>query len=226
MARPQKYLFDVSFDAPEQPFPAGKPPEPVFTRADLEAARDEAAAQGRAAALAEAACARDERTTAALEALGRDIGALIAARAALAREAEDQAVSVLRAVLQKTVPALCRKDPLAEIEALVAGCLADVADEPRLVLRVNDKLFDAVQARLAAIVQAGGYAGKIVLLADEALADGDGRVEWADGGAERDTRRIAQDIDAVLARALAAPAPTTCPLEETRHGRDPEPAAH
>ena len=58
------------------------------------------------------------------------------------------------------------------------------------MLRVNDALFDALQRRLAAIAQANGYAGKIVLLADDALAPGDGRIEWADGGAERDTRRL------------------------------------
>ena len=53
-------------------------------------------------------------------------------------------------------------------------------------------------------------------VADAALSGGDGRVEWADGGAERDASRIAQEIDAVLARALAAPPP--CPSEETLHG--------
>lgn len=225
MARPQKYLFDVSFDLPDQHLPAGTPAAPVFTGAEVEAAREAGRTEGRAAALAEAARAQEERTASALETLGHGIGTLIAARAELLREAEGQAIAVLRAVLQKAVPALCRKEPLAEIEALVTGCLADVVDEPRLVLRVNDRLFDAVQGRIAGVLQAGGYAGKIVLLADAALEEGDGRVEWADGGAERDTRRMAQDIDALLARALAAPAPPDCPSEET-HGRDPEPAAH
>ncbi len=103
------------------------------------------------------------------------------------------------------MPAFAAKEPVAEIEALLAGCLAEALDEPRIVLRVSDALFEAVQARIAAVVQAGGYSGKVVLLADAALAGGDGRVEWADGGAERDTSRIAQEIDAVLARALAAP---------------------
>ncbi len=85
-----------------------------------------------------------------------------------------------------------------------------------IVLRVNDALFDAVQARLAALSQASAFAGKTILLADAALAEGDARVEWADGGAERDTRRLAAEIDAIFARALTVQATTLS--QENVHG--------
>ncbi len=57
-----------------------------------------------------------------------------------------------------------------------------------------------------------------MLLADEALSLEGGRIEWADGGAERDPHRLMNEIDAALARILAAPAETLRPLEETTHG--------
>jgi len=217
MASPQKYLFDVSFDTPDQlSGPAGRM-DARFTRADLDAARAAGIVAGRDAALAEAAAGTEQRAAAALEALEHGIAAIVAAREALAHHVETEALAVLRAVLQRAVPALCRADPLAELEAMVTGCISELIEEPRLVLRVSDALFDAVQRRIAGLAQSAGYAGKIVLLADETLADGDGRVEWADGGAERDTRRIAQDIDAFFARSLAGPAPRP-PSQETDHG--------
>ncbi|HXQ51565.1 MAG TPA: flagellar assembly protein FliH [Stellaceae bacterium] len=220
MRSPRKYLFDVSFDEPDPPVPAGtrRAPDPVFTRADLDAARAESFAQGHVAALAEAARSGEARATDALTALERDAAALIEARDAIARDAERDAVALLRTVLGKAVPALCRKEPLAEIEALVVRCLGETLDEPRLVLRVNDALFDALQPRLAAIAQANGYAGKIVLLADAALAPGDGRVEWADGGAERDTCRLMAEIDAILTRILDTPTAGPRPSEENLNG--------
>ena len=222
-AAPQRYLFDVSFDAPD-PIPgAGREPAPIarYSRADLDAARAEGVEAGRAEAIAAAAAAVEERIAAALGAIDRSIARMLEAHDAQARRVEAEAIAILRTVLQKVVPALCRKDPLAELEAMVSGCLAELLDEPRLVLRVSEVLFDAVQERMSGLAQAAGYAGKIVLLADAALGDGDGRIEWADGGAERDMRRIARDIDACLARALAspAPAPVPCPpAEETING--------
>jgi flagellar assembly protein FliH len=215
---PQRYLFDVSFDAPDRlPGPGKEPPPAHYARADLDAARAEGYEAGRTEALAAAATASEQRIAAALAAIDRGIAEMLGALDARAHQTQADAIAILRTVLQKAVPALCRKDPLAELEAMVSESLGELLDEPRLVLRVSDALFDAVQQRISGLAQSAGYAGKIVLLADAALADGDGRIEWADGGAERDTRRIAQDIDACLARALAAPAPRP-PAEETING--------
>jgi flagellar assembly protein FliH len=215
MAMTRKFLFDVSFDVPE-PEPGDPAAEPRYGRNELEAARNEAYADGESAGRAAAVAATETRIAGTLDLLGSSVGALIADRASMLRGIETQALELLRAVLQKAVPALCRKDPLAEIEALVAASLEEVHGEPRLVLRVNDALFDAVQARLAAMIQAGAFAGKTILLADAALAEGDARVEWADGGAERDTRRLATEIDAIFARALTTQA--TNLSQENVHG--------
>jgi flagellar assembly protein FliH len=165
--------------------------------------------------MTEAAQSIEASAASTLAAIVRDVGALVEARAALAAEMQRDAIAVLRAVLQKAVPALCRKHPLAEIETLVADCLRDSLSEPRIVLRVADTAFDAVQRRLAALSASAGYPGKLVLLADAALGPGDCRVEWADGGAERDLPRLLSDIDAALVRALDAPFPSL--PEETTH---------
>lgn len=206
MTSTQKFLFDTSFDPPEetaQPAPAAtprQPPEPTFTRAELDAARDAGIAEGRAAAFAEAAGGIEQRAATALSVIAAEVQKVMGERAALAVEVQRDALVLVRTIVRKLAPALCRKDPLAEIEALVAEILRDAIDEPRLVLRVADDLFDAVQARLAPLAEAAGFAGKLVLLADGALLLGDCRIEWADGGTERNTRRLLGDIDAALVR--------------------------
>jgi flagellar assembly protein FliH len=206
MSTPQKFLFEPSFDNVEQPRALSRkpPPEPPVSRAEFEAGRTAAFADGRRAGLAEAARSAEARTAAALSALATDIKTVLALRERCAADVERRAIETMRAIMRKAVPALCRKDPLAEVAAVIDACLHEAFEEPRIVLRVVDALFEPLQQRLAAITAAAGYAGKIVLLADSNLGPGDVRVEWAEGGAERDVARLVCDIDAALARALDA----------------------
>ncbi|MGO8914996.1 MAG: hypothetical protein ACLQJR_03720 [Stellaceae bacterium] len=220
MSAPHKFLFDQSFDLPDaargvQRKPPPPPPEPTFSRAELEAAREAGVAAGHAAALAEAAQSIEARAAGSLSSLALGLKVILVARQRYAEDARRSALDTLRAVIAKVVPALCRKAPLVEIETMVADCLREAFDEPRIVLRVADGLFETMRQRLEAVTAASGFPGKIVLLADETLGPGDARVEWAEGGAERDARRLMHDIDGALARALdSIPVPGTSPPEE------------
>jgi flagellar assembly protein FliH len=218
MGQARKFLFDVSFDLPDPPDGAPRPAEPVFSQADLDAARGEGFALGRTAALAEADAAMEARIAGALEALQKGIEQLNSAHDEVCRATERAALELVREVLRQAVPALCRKEAFSELEALVARCFAEAFTEPRMVLRVNDALFDAMQSRIGALTQTTGFTGKVVLLADETLSLEGGRIEWADGGAERDPLRMMTEIEAALARTLAAPSETRRPIQETTHG--------
>lgn len=225
MGAPHKFLFDQSFDQTEAARPAvgrkaspALPPEPTFSKAELDAAQAAGLEAGRIAALAEAAQAAETRAAEALAALAAGLSELLAARDSEAAAAQERAIEAMRDVLRKLAPALSRKAPLVELEEFITQCLRDAFDEPRLVLRIADSAFEAVQQRLAALTAATAFAGKVVLLADETLEQGDARVEWAEGGAERDARRLVHDIDGALARALdSIPVPGTSRPEENVH---------
>ena len=207
MGSAQRFLFDVSFDRPDPPEQADPAPEPRFTVAELEKVRAEAHAQGRGGALAEAAQSIEAQVAATLELLTHAIERLLEERTRIEGEIERVAVTVVRTVLHRALPALSARDPLAEFEAFVTRTLGEAFDEPRIVLRVSDAVFEPVKARLPALSQAAGYSGKLVLLADPALAGGDGRIEWADGGAERDQGLVLAELDKILATPAPIPAP-------------------
>lgn len=217
----RKYLFDHSFDQAQGPVAVRfqrTPMEPTFTRTELEAAAAKAREEGRQSGLTEAAAAIDGRLARAAETLTSSIASLAARDDELRREAETRAVELLRLVAAKAVPALVRKEPLTDLEAMVIDCLRETADEPRIVLRIAPDLFEPMRRRLDAIAQGHGFAGKFVLLVDESIGPADGRLEWADGGAERNTARIAREIDAALSRALLNPVSASEPSrEETPH---------
>ncbi|HUK60732.1 MAG TPA: FliH/SctL family protein [Stellaceae bacterium] len=222
MGKPQRFLFDVSFDRldPPESDDTSVLPEPRFTQAELDAARSEGLAAGRSSALAEAAQSNEAKLTGAVETLTAAAERLLAERTRIESEVEHTAVAFVRAVIQRAVPALAAKDPLAELESFVTRILGETFEEPRIVLRVGDALFEPLKDRLPALSQSAGFSGKLVLLADPDLAAGDARIEWADGGAERDHGRFMAELDRILARPVPAPAPalaTEHEFEETTH---------
>jgi flagellar assembly protein FliH len=83
--------------------------------------------------------------------------------------------------------------PLKEVEALLADCLNKLHREPRIVVRVSQASAEALREDIDRLCAEHGFAGRVVIMAEPALVGSDCRIEWADGGVERD-----------LATALAA----------------------
>jgi len=111
---------------------------------------------------------------------------------------------VALAVARKLAPALIVREPLAEIGALAAECFTQLVATPHVVVRVNDTLYAQARERLDAIAQGHGFAGRLVVLADPAIAPADCRIEWADGGIVRDRSATEAVITEAVARYVAA----------------------
>jgi flagellar assembly protein FliH len=62
---------------------------------------------------------------------------------------------------------------------------------------------DALQEKLGQISTANGFEGRVVLIADDEMGESDCRVEWADGGVEREAGRIWRSIEDALTRYIA-----------------------
>ena len=67
------------------------------------------------------------------------------------------------------------------------------------MVRVNDALYaDRAASSSTTIARARGFEGRLVVLAEPDIAAGDCRIEWADGGIERDSAAI----DAAIGEAV------------------------
>ncbi|HMA15186.1 MAG: hypothetical protein ACM35H_06765 [Bacteroidota bacterium] len=211
MGRFEKFLFDNSFDkeqtakanaAAAAQAVAEEPPAPTFSEEELTAARQAAFAEGKAAGVAEAEACHAARLAAAVELLPPQLAAIAQDMAAEADARRRDSLDAALTVIRKLFPQLARTHGLDEVHAVIEQCLERLRDEPRVVIRCADADLDALRERAEHATVRSGFEGKLVFLADERLASGDLRVEWADGGAERDQARLWQEIDTVIARAL------------------------
>jgi flagellar assembly protein FliH len=93
---------------------------------------------------------------------------------------------------------------LDELEPAVAQVLHDYHDEARLVIRVAPMLCQQLQSRIDAIAAAQGFAGRAIVAAEPELRGCDTRIEWADGGVERDMNASFAALEAEIERWNAA----------------------
>jgi flagellar assembly protein FliH len=197
MAQTTKFLFDTAFTTKAE---REQKPKPRFGEDDLAAARGEGQQvgfqMGRESALREV----ERRAADGLEAVAAGLAGLDAAQARAVAELRAEAARLALAIAGRLAPALIARQPLSEIEAVIAECLTQLPTEPRVVVRVAEGLVETLSGRIDELARRIGFSGAVVLLGEPAMAPGDARVEWADGGAERDLARTLAAIEEVVAR--------------------------
>ncbi|TAN71757.1 MAG: flagellar assembly protein FliH [Magnetospirillum sp.] len=220
----KKYMFDLDFGPPSsrpkpqqeeeiehEPEPEAPPP-PTFTEEDLQVVREAAYDEGYRTGRNEATEATEHLMAEAMIRLAEAMTSLHEAQEQAADTNQRVAARVAMAVLKKVLPAACESNAFEEVVRTVQECFAHVLDEPRIIVRVEQDLVDPVRDRLEAVAGMHGFEGRVVVQPDMRLMRGDCRVEWTDGGAERDQVRLIADIEAAVERSVALP--------ERRHDED------
>jgi len=205
---PVKFEFETSFeqDQNESPKEAVEVvPEPTYFDQDLEQARADGMAAGKEAGSQEALESVEHAAAEALAEIGRHLPALEESLGVMKERQLRAAVEISAAMVRKFLPKMTQDRGLQEIEEVVRDAMARLHDEPRIVIRVSDALLDTIKKRVGTLTSNTGFEGKIVLLAEESMGASDVRVEWADGGAERDAARIWQDIDKAIRHLTSTP---------------------
>ncbi|MFQ6018252.1 MAG: hypothetical protein ACE5KF_08645 [Kiloniellaceae bacterium] len=186
---------------------------PTYGEADLEQARQEGFAAGKQAGACEARQTSEHLAAQSLAAIAERLTGLSQAQAEVIERQGREAIEAAITLVRKLFPKLTQERGVAEVEALIETCLGRLRDEPRVVIRVADSLLDGLQQRISRLAAQAGFDGKIVLLSQDGLQAGDVRVEWADGGAERDRERQWREIDDVIERTIGQTRPRPAAAE-------------
>jgi flagellar assembly protein FliH len=197
-----KFLFEDDFGTGERP---------TITVVEAERRRVDAESvayrNGFAAGQAQAQGEANERTAAALAVIADGLSRIERALTGIEARLETEAVEVAVAVGEKLAAELIAREPFAEISALAAQCFRQLVGTPHVAVRIGPDIYDEAKHKLEEIARMHGFEGRLSVLADDNLLTGDCRIEWADGGVDRDCAAASAAIEDVVARYVAAHAP-------------------
>lgn len=197
--------------APPAEEPPAPPPAPAFTgtfftQEQIDEIKEKAREEGRLAGLDEGREAAWQEAMVSLEKQNADT--LISIDASLkdifrqseesAQNAFSTALEFALAVCRKATPAICATNALEEIRSLLEKNLHFLKDEPKISLRLNPFLADKIKPALADLIKKEAYHGKIAVVRDDDLAVGDCRVEWKNGGLEKNLQDVLNHTEELL----------------------------
>ncbi|GAB4152356.1 MAG: hypothetical protein Tsb0016_24800 [Sphingomonadales bacterium] len=219
-AKAVKFNFDQAFDGGAS---QRAREEKARFEAALAEARAQAHAEGHGEGHAQAMAEIEARLATLTQNLLQRLEDVVALQNAAEDNAERMATQLAMAVARSLCQRLITQVPLAEIEGLIAESFALVRDEPRIVIRVAETLLDPLKERLPNLSASQAFAGKVVLIGDDSIIEGDCLIEWADGGLERKMSEIMAAIEHSVGRflnrdAAAAAASENVAMKDIDHG--------
>jgi flagellar assembly protein FliH len=199
MTTAAKYLFDEDFST-------GAKPTITLVEAERRRADAESIAYRHGFTAGQTQMQNDiaQRTAAALGVIADAMDRLNKNLADIETRLETEAVHVAVAVAGKLAPELIAREPLAEISALATESFSQLVKAPHVVIHIGAEIYEAAKAKLDEIANARGFEGRLVVMADPAMAAGDCRIEWSDGGVIRDRAATLATIDDLVDRYITA----------------------
>ena len=194
-----KFLFSEDFASGEKP---------TITLVEAERRRKDAESvayrSGFAAGQAQAQTEANERIAAALAVVADGLSRIERAMSEIEARLETEAVDVAVAVGEKLAAALIEREPVTEIAALAATCFRQLVATPHVAVRIGPDIYDEAKHKLEEIARLNGFEGRLTVLADSNLLAGDCRIEWAEGGIDRDRAAASAAIEDVVNRYVGA----------------------
>lgn len=206
MSSNSKYLFDNEFGAASVPLKqedkAPPPPPVLYTEAEKGQFCTDAHQEGFAAGRSEALIGIEATITQSLENMNVQLQQLSQSNETRLENIRCEAASLSLAIANNLAPSLIARLPEAEVIKMVEDCLVDLHDEPRIVVRATDPICAALSEKMGQLEQNSGFQGNIILLPDDSLTGSDCRIEWADGGVERNLENTTQKISKIIDRFI------------------------
>ena len=218
MPKGERFLFDVSFDeenlalaeaetvaklaAQEAEFSDPEEDILTFTEDQLNAARNEGYEAGREVGIQEAGDAIETKINDALSMISSHLDELFKRQAIDTATTFADAVNIAVAISRKCFPYLNDTHGFPEIERMVRKVLAEVLEEPRVIIHINPSLKESLDSRIEMIARESNFEGQLIVLETKDLVPGDCRISWSSGTAEREMEgtlsKVGQIVEANL----------------------------
>jgi len=198
-----KYTFDIEF-RPEGDLvsnAARARQKKAYTHEEIDALSARAREQGLKAGQVRAAEAMAQETTRIVE----HLKTVVARSSKATDEVRHEAAMLAVVAARKLASAALTAFPAGEVEDVLRLAMHQAIAEPRIVLTASPKVAEAIKAKLEEVAHDEGFEGRVVVTSEASLGNGDCRIEWRGGGAERSEDAIGAAITALIARRFSNP---------------------
>lgn len=113
----------------------------------------------------------------------------------LEENARKEALAFAKIFATKIAGRMIENAPMQPIEATARAIFNDLRGSPHIAIRVAPSLVDTCKTRIALLMRENGLEAKLFVFPDPDIANGDCRIEWADGGIVRDRAKLEDLID-------------------------------
>ncbi len=197
---PQRFMFSTSFDPETMKAESQKHAPPTFSEDQVAVAKEQSYNQGFVAGKEAAMRDLQNQQNEILSHIQIIFERMADEVWKIAGQKKQAAIDIGLSIARKIVPEFVRKNGNQELLAAIEATVTEMINEPRMVLRISEAQFDDISLLMNALTARVGYAGKMIILADNALAANDCRLEWADGGMERSINLIWSDVEKQMHR--------------------------
>ncbi len=202
MTQTEKFLFETTFDADGQIVydAATSGPKRSYTPDEVDEIKKSAYAEGLTGVEAQVAQQNAQIMGQISESMVRVITHLEQEVKRIQADATQLAVAVAKRLCAN----MLEREPETEIIALIERCLDSLPAEPHIVVRVAEGVSADLKPTITEMAAQKGFDGKILVVPEPALDGADCRIEWADGGVERDTQSLIEKVEAIVNQHLEA----------------------
>jgi flagellar assembly protein FliH len=114
-------------------------------------------------------------------------------------EACNLAIALARKLAHEAVSRL----PASDVEQALRQAMHQAIGEPRVVLRANPAVIEALAPKTEAIAHEEGFEGRLIVHAEPQFKGADCRIEWRGGGAERSQTTIEEALVELVTRRFS-----------------------
>lgn len=208
-------MFDLTFDNEVDPSPESESndetvtedqePEiivPTFSEEEVEIARQQGYEAGKEEGLAATTETLTKQINETLVKIDEKLIPAFQKQDSINHEISRAAHSLAIGVCKKMMPAMAKQNSFGEVEKVIEEVFSKALEVPSITIVVHADLVEAVEIRLCELAKEKEYKGRIHVKANKANEPSDCRVDWANGGIERNTNELWANITSILKRNI------------------------
>ena len=114
------------------------------------------------------------------------------------KEVDNQIISLSSSVLHKLIPVVEKEQAKKLVKNFLEKNFLQFKNESKIAFYFHPEALPYVQEEIAHLANINDYEGKISLHKDDNMQISDCRVEWENGGVERDSRKMLDKMDKIF----------------------------